>query len=199
LNYLAHLFLAAPTDASRIGNLLGDFVKGTPESLAGRFPPEVLDGIVMHRRLDRFTDDHPSFFRARDLLAPERRRFAGIVVDIFFDHFLIRHWDRFASDPLPEFVRTVYATLDRHPDWLGETLAEVARRMREEHWLASYRTIDGLALTLERIARRSPRTAPIRNGTDDLEANYAGFENAFLQFFPDARARAAALLAGSAP
>ena len=84
MNYLAHLLLAGPTDASRVGNLLGDFVRGTPESLRGSYPDEVIAGIVMHRELDRFTDDHPAFQEARELLDPEHRRFAGIIIDIFF-------------------------------------------------------------------------------------------------------------------
>lgn len=194
VNYLAHLYLAGPTDASRIGNLLGDFVKGTPESLVGQYPAEVIDGIMMHRHLDRFTDEHEAFLKARSLLARERRRFAGIVVDIFFDHFLTQHWEKFSEQPLPEFIEEMYTTLERHPEWLSPELARVMPRIREENWLHSYGTIEGLALTLERISHRSPRTAPIRESTDDLVANYQSFDRAFHEFFRAARGYAATLL-----
>ncbi len=187
LNYLAHLFLAGPSDASRVGNLLGDFVKGTPESLQDQFPPEVIAGIMMHRRLDRFTDDHEAFLKARQLLAPERRRFAGIVIDIFFDHFLTVHWDKFADHPLPEFLEEIYSTLLRRPEWLSPQLARIVPRMKDENWLHSYGTIEGLSLTFHRIARRSPRITPIRESPDDLVAHYHSFDRAFHDFFPATR------------
>lgn len=194
MNYLAHLLLAGPEDASRVGNLMGDFVKGRPESLREDYPAAVVDGIMMHRRLDRFTDDHPTFRAARELLAPERRRFAGIVVDIFFDHFLTVHWTTFSPQPLPHFLDEIYSTLERRRDWLSEQLAGILPRMREENWLMSYGTIDGLALTFERISERSPRTAPIRGATDDLVAHYQSFDRAFHEFFQAALEHAATLL-----
>ena len=57
MNHLAHLFLAAPTAESLIGNLSGDFVKG---AIGDRFPPGIAAGIAQHRRIDAFTDAHPS-------------------------------------------------------------------------------------------------------------------------------------------
>ncbi len=194
LNFLAHLFLARPTDASRIGNILGDFVKGTPASLRDRFPAEVIAGIVMHRELDRFTDRHEAFVAARHLLSPERRRFAGIVIDIFFDHFLTVHWDRFADQPLPEFLEEIYATLERHPEWLSPGFSRILPRMKAENWLHSYGTIEGLALTFTRVSRRNPRLAPIRFSTDDLTAHYQTFDHSFHDFFHAARQHASILI-----
>ena len=194
MNYLAHLYLAGPTDASRIGNLLGDFVKGTPTSLEEDYPVEVIAGIVMHRKLDRFTDRHEQFLRARNLLAPERRRFAGIVVDIFFDHFLFRHWHEYSGQPLPLFIEAVHASLQRHPDWLSPKLASVAPRLRSENWLHNYGSPEGISRTLERIAQRSSRMAPIKDSIEDLLGKYNTFEETFLRFFPDARSFAATLL-----
>lgn len=194
MNYLAHLHLAGPTEASRIGNLLGDFVKGTPASLADRYPADVLSGIVMHRKIDRFTDAHEQFRRARQLLAPERRRFAGIVVDIFFDHFLTRHWSLYSGEPLEQFIERAYTSIERHPEWLSPELAAVVPRMRGQDWLHSYKSLEGVGYTLYRVARRSPRTATIRQSTDDLTENYHVFEDCFLNFYPDALAYAATLL-----
>ena len=187
-------YLAGPTDASRIGNLLGDFVKGTPASRERDYPLKVIAGIVMHRKLDRFTDRREQFIRARNLLAPERRRFAGIVVDILFDHFLSRHWHEYSEQPLPLFIEAVHASLQRHPDWLSPKLAAVAPRLRSENWLHSYGSPEGISHTLERVARRSPRTAPIKNSIEDLREKYHTFEDTFLRFFPNAHSFAATLL-----
>ena len=195
MNFLAHLLLAAPTDASRIGNLLGDFARGRPESLLDKFPPEVVAGIVMHRKLDRFTDEHPAFHDARALLSPERRRFAGIIVDVVFDHFLAKHWNQFSDQPLRDFIQEVYNGFDRHPDWLGEELGPLVPRIKQENWLMSYATIDGLGITFQRISIRFTRTGPILGAEQDLDAHYQSFDRAFQKFFPDVQAYAAELLA----
>lgn len=195
MNFLAHLHLAAPTDASRIGNLLGDFAKGTPDSLRERLPAEVVRGIVMHRSLDVFTDRHPAFRRARDLLSPERRRFAGVVIDVVFDHFLAVQWESFAPQPLDLFIAEIHAALDRHPEWLGPELTRILPRMKNENWLHSYGSLEGLDCTFRRISRRSPRTGPIAGSAADLADHYATFERFFRDFYPDAQAEARRILA----
>ena len=169
-----------------MGNLLGDFVRGTPESLRGQWPDEVIAGILMHRHLDRFTDNHPSFREARALLSPERRRFAGIVVDIFYDHFLANSWSRHCHQPLPHFTEEMYCLLERRQDWLEPGLRAILPKMREENWLGSYTTMAGLERTFHRVAKRSTRTGPIAGAADDLAHGYEAFQGCFDGFFPDA-------------
>jgi len=194
LNFLAHLLLAGPDDASRIGNLLGDFARGTPESLVPRYPPEVVAGIVMHRKLDRFTDDHPAFHEARGLLASGRRRFAGIIVDVIFDHFLSIRWGEFSDLPLNQFVSDIYASFDRHPTWLGDELPSLLPRIKEDNWLLRYGSIAGIELTFQLLSRRSPRLGPIAGAGEDFNNSYRSFDLAFQQFFPDAQQYAAKML-----
>lgn len=194
MNFLAHLLLAGPDPASRIGNLLGDFVKGTPESLENQFPPKVLAGIMMHRRLDLFTDQHRSFLAAKELLTEERRRFAGIIVDVFFDHFLSRCWDKHCEQALPKFVEEIFELLKTHPDWLSENLLSLLPRMRRENWLMCYGTVEGLNLTFARISRRSPRLTAICEATEDLTDHYPKFQEAFDAFYPDVKEKARSLL-----
>ncbi len=185
MNYLAHLLLADDSDASRIGNLLGDFTRGAITDLEHQFPAEVIRGIRMHRAVDRFTDSHEVFRSARELLAPERRRFAGIVVDIIYDHFLCIHWQDYCEVPLEEFIRSVYRALDENPEWHAGRLKKAFPMMRDEDWLARYATIDGIENTLQRVSRRSPRVGAIADGIDDLRENYDAFELLFLDFMPD--------------
>ncbi len=185
MNFLAHLHLARPDPVSRLGNLLGDFVRGRPDD---RFSPEIWRGIMHHRHLDAFTDSHPAWKRSRTRLARERVRFAGIVVDVFYDHFLSRHWDRFATDgeSLPDFIDQCHCDL-RSAAALGPADANaVIARMEAEGWLASYAELAGIDEAMHRISRRSPRLGPIAGGIADLEREYAGFEADFLQFYPDA-------------
>ncbi|MBK1833096.1 ACP phosphodiesterase [Roseibacillus ishigakijimensis] len=194
MNFLAHLALAGPSDASRVGNLLGDFEKGTPASLAERHAPEIVAGILMHRQLDRHTDDHPSFRAAKLLLAPERRRFAGILLDLYFDHLLHRHWPRFHPGTAEDFIAGIHHTLERRRDWLGPNFGPLAPLLRQQNWLGSYATLPGLQLTLDRVSRRSPRFAPLREGLQDYLRQEGEIEELFLALYPDLRARANLLL-----
>jgi len=185
LNYLAHLLLADDTDASRIGNLLGDFTRGPIEELAKIYPAELVRGIKMHRAVDRFTDSHTSFQQARLLLVPERRRFAGIIVDIFYDHYLCLHWDQFSKIPLKDFIKEIYHALDDHPEWHAGRLAEAFPMMRSENWLLNYSSVEGIGVTLDRVSQRSPRIGKIAGGVEDLRKNYKSFEKNFHTFMPD--------------
>ena len=184
MNYLAHLMLADDSDASRIGNLLGDFTKGTLASLAEVYPDEIIRGIKMHRAVDRFTDSHEVFKNSRALIAPERRRFSGIIIDIIFDHYLSVHWNDYHHQPLEQFVDDFYRALDEHPEWRAGRLARAFPMMRHENWLVTYATIEGVELTLERVSRRGKRTTPIAGGIIDLRDNYAEFEASFQAFMP---------------
>ena len=185
MNFLAHLLLADDSDASRIGNLLGDFTKGPMDELAKRFPAEVTRGIHMHRVIDGFTDAHPAFKASRQLLAPERRRFAGIIVDLFLDHFLSVHWQDYHRTPLDEFCQQVYRELESHPEWQAGRLAEITPIMTRENWLMRYSTMTGMELTLSQVSHRSPRISKIANGIIDLRENYDALEANFHIFMPD--------------
>ena len=191
MNFLAHLALAGTDDASRIGNILGDFEKGTPASIRERLPDKIVDGIIMHRRIDRFTDEHPAFKQTRQLLAPERQRFAGIVIDIFFDHLLNKHWSTYHPGTASDFIEEIYQLFERRPEWLGAHFGPLVPRLRAENWLAAYGSFEGLEITLTRVASRSPKLTPICAGVEDLEKNYAVFEKNFAIFYPEVRKYAA--------
>ncbi len=188
LNFLGHIVLARDSAESRIGNLLGDFVKGLPSAFPDEYGAELVDGILMHRAVDVFTDRHPAFLRARGLLAPERRRFAGIVVDIFFDHFLSIRWERWMDGKKEDFVSRFYGELVafRLPRITAD-FPEITARMVEQDWLGTYASLEGMDLTLRRVSARSPRLAPMIGSMDDLAENFAQFEECFEEFFPDVR------------
>ncbi len=125
MNYLAHLHLGGPQPAQLLGSLYGDFVKGR---LQGQWPGEIERAIQLHRRIDAFTDSHPLVHAAKRRFPLERRRFAGVLLDVFFDHCLARDWNDYADEPLPQFVERVYGTL-RTASPLPERLARIAPRM----------------------------------------------------------------------
>ena len=188
LNYLAHLLLAEATPASRVGNLLGDFATGRPESLVERFPPAVVAGIVRHRAIDRYTDSHPVMARLRECVALPRRRFAGAIVDLIYDHFLTRHWADYSGRPLVEFVGECNEALREYRAILPAELGETLEERIADRWLEGYGTEAGLADVFRRVALRRASFAPVRGAIEDLQGHRAEFEAGFREFFPELQA-----------
>ena len=184
MNYLAHAFLARATPALLTGGLLGDFVKGRIDD---SFAPAIRVGIELHRAIDSYTDAHAIVAASRALVAPARRRFAGILVDVFYDHFLARHWPRHAELPLARFTQHVYAVLWPQRHGFPERLQRILPWMRADDWLASYAELDAVDAALRGMTRRfryAERARPLADGIDDLQARYPQLEQQFLDFFP---------------
>ncbi len=140
---------------------------------------------MLHRAVDRFTDSHPIFLASKKFLSPERKRFAGIIVDVFFDHFLAHNWQQFSPIKLDRFISEIHLLLERRGDWLTPELQALVPRMEAENWLGTYATIEGLALTFRRISTRRDFLTPLVGAEEDLTAHYQSFSRAFLEFYPE--------------
>jgi acyl carrier protein phosphodiesterase len=186
MNYLAHMLCSDDTPASMLGNFLADFVKGNVE---GRFPCEVVEGIRHHRRADCFTDSHEVFAASRRLISTPRRRYAGVIIDVLYDHFLATSWDQYCSTGLDEFVGRVYENLGQHDVAVPHPVPMVIERMVQEDWLRSYRTVEGIDRTFRRISRRLQRENPLDRAIEELERNYDLLQDHFHSFFPQVMAR----------
>lgn len=167
-----------------LGSLYGDFVKG---SLAGRFPPQLEAGIRLHRAIDRYTDSHPLVLAALARFPRERRRYAGIILDVFFDHCLARHWQDYHPEPLSTFTGRVYGVLRRTPDHPGR-LAAIAPLMIEHDWLGSYREFEVLGRVLQGISRRLSRPEGLLGVLPELQALYPALLSDFRAFYPQLQA-----------
>lgn len=183
MNHLAHLLLAHSKPASIIGNLAGDFVKGP---LDDTWPPAIRAGIQLHRRLDSYTDAHPTVRAAKAVFSDRRRRFAGVILDVAFDHFLSLHWDQFHSDDRRVFIDQVYAILTEHQPSLPGELRQVAPVMIRRDWLARCETLAGTGEVLDRIASRSARAKPLIGSIEEVVSNLETLETSFLAYFPEA-------------
>jgi acyl carrier protein phosphodiesterase len=184
MNWLAHLLLSEDDAASRVGALAADWVKGHAREA---LDPDVRRGMARHAEIDGFTDAHPVVRLSRSRIRPPQRRFAGVLVDVFYDHFLALDWDRYCAAPLGDWTRGVYGQLAAYSGPLPPGMREGFRRMAEDDWLGSYAAVDGIDATLRRMSRRLKRPTPLADAADELVASYEGFREDFRAFFPDLR------------
>jgi len=141
--------------------------------------------LAQHRAVDRFTDTHPVVRSSRARVAPPHRRFAGILVDMYFDHFLARHWDDYADEPLDTFTARVYAALLAHEARLPERLRRIAPSMAQRDWLGSYRHVEVVHAALDRVGERLKRGNALLGAGAALMPHYAALEADFRVFFPE--------------
>ncbi len=180
MNYLAHLYLADPDPEAWLGSLMGDFVKGAIDS---SLPPVIRQNIELHRSIDAFTDAHPIVGASKRRLHPEFRRYGGILVDIFYDHFLAGEWARFARLPLDHFARSVYAVLIAHYDTLPVPMRRSISYMIISDLLLSYRDLAGVERALRGIEGRLKRPSRLSEAIADLRAHYSDLRSDFNVFF----------------
>ncbi|EHJ00706.1 Acyl carrier protein phosphodiesterase [Clostridium sp. DL-VIII] len=184
MNYLAHIYLSDNSAENMLGNFLGDFVN---KSLEDQFKYSIKQGIFMHKKLDTFTDSHSDFLRSRKRISSINRRLSGVLIDIFYDHFLARNWNDYSSISLEEYAENFYGILKKFYYCLPDKLIRRVPYMIEENWLLSYRDINGIERTIERIAKRFSNTRhPLVNPMDELINNYESLENDFKCFYPHA-------------
>ena len=190
MNYLAHVLLAGPTPAYRLGAMLGDFVKGP---LPGALALPLADGVALHRSIDGFADEHPAFLASRARVSQARRRYGGIMVDMFYDHFLATHWAQLGDDTLPGFARATYELLQENSAQLPPRLAQILPNMARNDWLTAYRNPEAIAGAINGMAtHRLSQPNALGGGGDELTERYAQFEADFLDFWPDVLAHAQA-------
>jgi acyl carrier protein phosphodiesterase len=196
MNYLAHLYLAEQNREGLLGSLLGDFVKGR---LDHRFPETVRRGIALHRAIDSFTDAHPVHLASRNRIGKQRRRYAGIIVDVCYDHFLCRHWTDYSGESLASFSARVYDILREHRHDLPHRLRRMAPHMIADDWLGSYSDLTNVGRALDGIAQRIPRSNPLAGALTEIEANYGALDDDFRRFFPELQAQARRILSTLVP
>ena len=182
MNFLAHLFLSGDTPGLLVGNLMGDFVKG---KLDGRFPPGVERGILLHREIDSFAGQNLHFLRSKRRLDQSFGLYRGVLVDLFYDHFLAAHWEDYADVPLSFFISDAWRILCEHKEFLPDRLQRIVPFLFKD-WLSSYSDIRGIAAVLHRMSRfRLKRANRLREGAEALNKHYGGLYADFREFFPE--------------
>lgn len=183
MNYLAHALLSGEDDELLFGNFIGDFVKGSQWM---NLPPRIGCGVLLHRFIDDFTDNHPLSEEGRLLLRSRCGKYAGVALDLIYDHILAANWHKYHPDTsLLVFSEQTYTRLDKHADLLPERADRMFRAMRWHNWLYGYREVEGLTRSLSGLQQRTA----VKNVFDelicDIEPVINRIEPLFHRFFPE--------------
>lgn len=194
MNFLAHLHLAAPERGLMLGGVLADLL--TPAEITA-LPADVRDGVRLHRLVDGFTDRHPVVQRGVKRIAGGLGWFAGIALDVYYDHLLARTWDEYALGSLRDFADRCYALFHDAAPGLPPEGQRFAERFAAEDRLVQYGTVDGIRDTLVRVSARIAARIPSRairleDHLPDLLAADAELAAGFRDFYPELTAFAAA-------
>ncbi|MFC0182428.1 Acyl carrier protein phosphodiesterase [Pseudarcicella hirudinis] len=186
MNYLAHIFLSGDNDLIKLGNFLGDFVRGkldNPQNM--RYAPEVRLGIAAHREIDYYTDSHPVVKKSIERLKPKFQRYSGICIDMFYDHFLARNFSDFSSEKLFDFSQNFYKILEINEFEIKEEIKPIIHSISKRDWLTNYANFEGIEWALKGISRRTSFPSNIENAIDELKTDYELYQEEFRAFFPD--------------
>jgi acyl carrier protein phosphodiesterase len=183
MNFLAHLYLSGDNPKVMAGNFMGDFVKG--RALLEKLEPELVRGVELHRAIDHFTDHHPVVSQSKNRLRPVYRHYAGVIVDVFYDHYLARQWQNYHDTSLEDFAAHVYKTMQDLQHLLPEGLQQMLPYMIRGNWLVGYFHVEGIQRTLTGMSRRTTHESRMDEAVNDLRKYYKEFEQEFEEFFPD--------------
>lgn len=182
MNFLAHIYLSGDNELLTIGNFVADGIRGN--QFKG-YPEPMQAGIVLHRFIDSYTDTHPVFKKSTKKLHANYGHYSGVIIDIFYDHFLAKNWNQYTSTALTVFVEDFYHSLNRHLHLLPSRFQHLTPIMIEGNWLLSYASIEGIQLVLNGMNKRTKGRSQMHKATTELLLHYDVFENEFFEFFED--------------
>ena len=181
MNYLAHAYLSFHRPHVLVGNMISDFVKGGQKN---GYAVSVQQGILLHRAIDSFTDEHPATAEAKQFFRPHYRLYSGPIVDVLYDHFLAKDETVFPAGSLLRFTEEVYQTLEEETVHLPSRFLPAFTYMKMENWLYNYRTTEGIAKSLRGLVRRAAFMSDSATAVELLHKHYDELRHCYEEFFP---------------
>lgn len=182
MNFLAHLYLSKENTDLILGNFLGDFVRGNDYK---KYNPTIQKGILLHRYIDTFTDANEIVRISKRRLHKRYGHYDGIIIDLFYDHFLAKNWNTYSVIPLDIYAQHFYKLLHTNYELLPEKTQQLLPYLEKYNWLYNYQFIEGMQTVLEGMNRRTKMISKMNLAIEDLQLHYSEFENDFTQFFKE--------------
>jgi acyl carrier protein phosphodiesterase len=181
MNFLAHIYLSGENELFKIGNFIGDWVKGNEYK---KFPEDIQKGILLHRSIDYYTDNHPVVRSSKNRFIEHYHKYAGIIIDVCYDHYLAKDWDTFSSIPLYEFNNSMKNSLLEYIHCFPADLQDFIPKFMNFGWMDLYASVDGI----EKVLRGMVKHTSLPDKTDEairiFKDNYSDFRMEFYDYFP---------------
>ena len=182
MNFLAHLYLSGNNTNILIGNFIADGIRGNQFT---HLHPEIQQGIVLHRHIDTYTDTHPIVRKSKRRLRERYGHYDGVIIDLFYDHFLAKNWNQYSAIPLDVYVKSVYKLLQEQVEILPTKTQQFLPHLIAYDWLYNYQFFDGMKAILNGMNRRTHLKSNMDMAIEDLQNLHQEFENDFTLFFKD--------------
>ncbi len=191
MNYLAHIFLSGENSDIRVGNFIGDYVKGNQYL---KYSEDMQKGILLHRRIDKFTDTHDLVKESMQIFRPKYKKYAGVTVDVIYDHILAKNWNKYSDKSLHQFTNEIHKLFLKRYFSLPNTIKQFMPFLIKSRRLESYADIEGIRKTFHIMSKHTSLPDYSNWAVEQLEKNYDIIEAQFFPFFEDIREMAAAFL-----
>lgn len=182
MNYLAHVYLSGANDLIKVGNFMADSVKGSQYQ---NYEKELQLGILLHRHIDSFTDAHPIYRQSKHRLHEKYGHYSGVIMDILYDHFLAKNWEKYNVISLPDFSKNFYKILENNLDLLPEKTKKIVPYLVTQNWFESYASLTGIEKILLQMDYKTHHRVAMHETVVELKNNYKEFENEFTLFFEE--------------
>lgn len=181
MNFLSHLYLAGNSEGLIIGNFIADAVKGSDYK---KYSDQIQKGILLHRQIDTYTDSHEIVEQSKQRLRKDYKKYSGVIVDIYYDHFLATNWNDYSGQPLNDFSKNIYQIIKDNHILLPLKSAQFAKYMFHYNVLEAYAKLEGIDRVLKGMAHRTTFESNMEKAIHDLKEHFQLFENEFKLFFP---------------
>lgn len=182
MNFLAHCFLSCNEEERLVGNFLADYIGNSP---LDDYPAGIEEGVILHRKIDSYTDQHPEVLKGVRRLYGAHHKYAPVVVDILYDYMLAYNWSRYSDQSLDEFAKNTYASLEKYLPYMPARLKRSLPLMIADNWLMNYGTKEGLRFTFGKLQQRVSKPEHLAGAVDSLERDFELLDVEFNLFFPD--------------
>lgn len=182
MNFLAHIYLSGNNDFVKIGGLMADGIRGKEYE---NFPKDIQRGIILHRAIDTFTDSHSVFRVSKHRLHEKYGHYSGVIIDVFYDHFLAKNWSTYSGEKLSDFVNRFYKSLDDNFEILTLKTQNMLPYMKQGNWLYNYQFVDEIERVLFQMDKRTKHNSNMGASVKELREYYTEFEQEFTLFFSE--------------
>ncbi len=182
MNYLAHFLLSNNNDGLIVGNYIADEIRGKDYL---KYPEDIMKGVLLHRKIDDFTDRHPTVIKSKDRIREIHKKYTPVIVDVYYDYFLANNWRLYSQEELKPFTQNVYKTLFKNLKHIPSRSKVKLGFMANGDWLYNYKNIEGIEKALTGLSRRTKFENTMDRAHIELYELRNKFDEDFNIFFPE--------------